>query len=71
MIDRHTTYLESFEGEGAAEIGVGVLRVLSNDSVEVSDGFFVLIYHLIGLCPLVEEAQVTRNSLQALLEWED
>ena len=49
---------EGLEGEGATEVGMGVLGILLDDNVEISDSLLMLVYHLVGLGTLVNIAQI-------------
>lgn len=50
---------------------MGILRVLLYDHVEVLDGLFVVLDHLVGLCSLMHEPDVRRNSIDASAVGED
>ena len=52
-------------------MSMGIPWVLLYYYVEIFYCFFVIFYHLIGLCSLVDEALVTRNTLYTSREWED
>ena len=49
---------EGLERESSAEVGVGVLGVLLDDDVEISDSLLMLLYHLIGLGTLMDIPQI-------------
>ena len=67
----YTTYFEGFERKGAAEVCMGVLRILFNHCIEILHSLIMLIDHLIRFGSLVEEPQITGDRLEALLEGED
>lgn len=58
-------------GEGSSEVGVGILGILLNHTVEVKNGFLVLVDHLVGLGSLVDVSNIALHQLNALREGED
>ena len=52
-------------------MSMGIPWVLLYYYVEIFYCFFVILYHLIGLCPFMNEALVTRDALYTSREWED
>ena len=48
-----------------------ILRVLSNDDVEVRDSFLVLLNHLESLSALMDIPEIARDLLDAARVWED
>lgn len=65
-MDNLFTYLESLVGEGSAEVGMGILRVLLNDNCKVFNCSCMILYHLVRLRTLMDVPNVTRVSLYAL-----
>ena len=65
------SYLERLEGEGPAEVSVGVRGVLSDDDVEVGYCFLVQFNHLVGLGPLMDVPKVAWDFLNAARVGED
>lgn len=59
------TYLERLETECTAEVRMGILGVSIDDRGEVLHGLFMVVYHLVGLCALVQEADIVGVTLDA------
>ena len=50
---------------------MGILWVFFNNDIEILDGFFMPLYHLISFSPLMNISQVAWNLLDALAEREN
>ena len=50
---------------------MGILGILLDDDVEISDCLLMLLYHLVGLGSLMDIPQIGRDFLDAARVWVD